>query len=609
MQARVWGQAVGRAKVWASVAWFLAGVGVLAATLKLHWAIPAADVCMVWLLLGTVLLALERTQPLQMRRIYESPHVHFILFVGILISAVGMVESFFLHPTIGEGTFVGNVLPYSDASNYFTGTRSLFEFGVLDEWNSRRPTASIFFGILYALAGQDLGTFYVVVAITLSLVMLLAAHEICRSWGLAAAACFCALVFGFYFRTVGTFMSESAGLIMGVLALGVLVRGFSRNDFWLSCAGVCVLALAVLTRAGALFAVPLVAVQLLIVHHRSWRMSLQNGIRLTACLSIFLGCVYLAARLVVAPGATFQGNFSYTLYGLAVGGKGWGYVLTQHAAELHGLSDGQMSNKVYELAFAQIQSQPSVLMKSLLAALTKDLMDPLPLFYPFSPAFPSSVWFILLFSAVGVLLVGRPARRFPGFLLMGALGVVLSAPFLADGGPRVLAATVPLVAALSAFAVGKLAGISRFPPTEPCRELDRIGLLPVGLLVAGLVFAPIIFRFQGVPKLQVPTVANEWVVKLERGSGIRVVASGASQKRRRDVALDVIRKEGPVAQMHLSEHLRVGSYLAHSIDLSGNGFQYLLFDEEPSFEKTVRLRVRGVPLDPHAVHVVSVTEL
>jgi len=146
MQARVRGQAVSRAKVWASrVAWFLAGVGVLAATLKLHWAIPAADVCMAWLLLGTVLLALERTQPLQMRRIYQSPHVNFILFVGILISAVGMVESRFLvNPTGNPAAFAINLLPYSDASGYFMGARSLLEFGALDEWCSRRPTAVIF---------------------------------------------------------------------------------------------------------------------------------------------------------------------------------------------------------------------------------------------------------------------------------------------------------------------------------------------------------------------------------------------------------------------------------------------------------------------------------
>jgi len=607
MQARVRGQAVSRAKVWASrVAWFLAGVGVLAATLKLHWAIPAADVCMAWLLLGTVLLALERTQPLQMRRIYQSPHVNFILFVGILISAVGVVESRFLvNPTGNPAAFAINLLPYSDASGYFTGARSLLEFGVLDEWCSRRPTASIFYGILYALAGQDLGTFYVVVAITLSIVMLLAAHEICSSWGLAAAACFCALVFGFYSRTAGTFMSESVGLIMGVLALSALVRGFSRNDFWLSCAGVCILALAVLTRAGALFAVPLVAAQLLIAHHRSLSMSLRNGMRLAACLSVFLGCIYLAARLVVAPGATFQGNFSYTLYGLAVGGKGWGYVLTERAAELRGLSDGQASNKVYELAFAKIHEEPSLLLKTLWDALTSKLLDPIGLFYPFSPGFSSAVWFLPLILAVGVLIVARPARRYPSFLLFGGAGVVLSAPFLADGGPRVLAATVPLVAALACFGIAQAAGIAQYPPSVAPSKRDFVGMAPVLLLLGLLVLAPAVFRLTGNHTLTAPKDADEHVVKFEPTSGVLVVADDTALLGRRDRKLSELRGQRAVRKLNLASQLKVGSFLANSLDLTGPSYFYLLFDQEPPFDRTVRLRVRGKTLGGNLVHVTS----
>jgi len=161
----------------------------------------------------------------------------------------------------------------------------------------------------------------VVVAITLSVVMLLATQEICSSGGLASAACFCALIFGFYSCTVGTFMTESAGLIMGVLALSALMRGFSRNDFWMSCAGVCTLALAVLTRAGALFAVPLVAIAILVGHHRSARESWRHALLVVVAALGYLGAVYLGARLVVPPGATFQGNFRTLCTGLPLAAR------------------------------------------------------------------------------------------------------------------------------------------------------------------------------------------------------------------------------------------------------------------------------------------------
>ncbi len=586
--------------------WFLAGLGVLAAILKLHWAIPATDVCNVWLLLGAVLLPFERMQPpLQMRRLYQSPHVNFILYVGILISAVGMVENFFLDPTGRQAAFAINLLPYSDASGYFSGTRSLFEFGVLDEWCSRRPTAVLFYGILYALAGQDLGAFYLVVAITLSLAMLLAAHEIRNCWGLASAACFCALVFGFYSCTVGTFMSESAGLIMGVVSLGALVRGFSRNDFWLSCAGVCILTLAVLTRAGALFSVPLVTIAILIGHHKSaresWRQAVLVGVTVVGCM----GAVYLGARLVVAPGAVFQGNFSYVLYGLAAGGKGWSYVTTAHAAELKGLSDGQASAKIYELAFAKIHEEPLLFLKTLWDALTTKLLDPVGLFYPFSPGFPSSVWFVPLILAVGVLITGRPPRRYPSFLLFGAVGLVLSAPLLADGGPRILAATVPLVAALACFGIAQLGGIARHPPSVAPSKRDFVGLAPVLLLLGLLVLAPAAFRLTGKPRLTSPKDADEHVVKFEPTSILRVVADDTAPLRRGDQKISDLRQLRSVRELNLGSHLAVGNFLASTLNLPGLDTIYLLFDREPRFARTVRLRVRGKSLGFNVVQVIS----
>jgi len=603
MQARVRGQT----KVWASrVAWFLAGVGVLAATLKQHWAFSAADVCTVWLLLGAVLLPLECTRPLQMRRIYQSPHVNFILFVGILISAVGMVESRFLvNPTGNPAAFAINLLPYSDASGYFMGARSLLEFGVLDEWCSRRPTAVIFYGILYALAGQDLGTFYVVVAITLSVVMLLATQEICSSWGLASAACFCALIFGFYSCTVGTFMTESAGLIMGVLALSALMRGFSRNDFWMSCAGVCTLALAVLTRAGALFAVPLVAIAILVGHHRSARESWRHAVLVVVAALGYLGAVYLGARLVVPPGATFQGNFSYSLYGLASGGKGWAYVTTTHARELQGLSDGQASARVYELAFARIHEEPSLFLKTLWDGLASKLLDPVGLFYPVSPGFSSSIWFLPLILAVGVLNIARPARRYPSFLLFGGMGVVLSAPLLADGGPRVLAATVPLVAALACFGIAQAAGIAKQPPPVAPSKRDFVGMAPVLLLLGLLVLTPAAFRLTGKLKLTAPKDANEHVVKFEPTSAVRVVADDTTPLRRGDQTLSELRRLRAVRELKLASQLKVGNFLASSLDLTGPSSLYLLFDQEPPFDRTVRLRVRGKTLGGNLVHVTS----
>ena len=597
--------------------WLLASGAVFSAAL--HWRTPieAGKVCLTGLLLCVVLLALEHTWPQQTRRTYERPEAKLILFAGILISALGILSAFLVKPA-SEAFFIGNILPYNDAAGYFAGSQSLLEFGRLDEWCSRRPTAVIFNAVLYAFAGQDLIAFHTLMAIVLTAALAFAASEILWAWGMAAAVCFSTIVLGYYADKAGVFMTEGPGLVIGVIAVGVLVRGFSRNSFPLSALGFYTLTLALLTRAGALFALPLIALQILLSHHQSAKITRSNALKLGVGFIIFFGLIYAAQRLIVSPNATFQGNFSYTLYGLASGGKGWEYVLQQHAAELHGLTDGQESRKIFELALAKIHADPSLLLSTLWKSFTTTLMNPLPRLYPISPGFPAHVWFLpFMFGALS-LLVAKPVRKHPGFLWFGTFGVILSMPFLPDGGPRVLAATIPLVAALPAFALGKFAGIARQPAATWRPWQDRLGMAPVALLMLMLIAAPVAFRLLGTAPLPKPQAADEYLVKLDPGSGIRVIADGERPLSLRDRPISELRKQSRGMVNH-SHHLQVGNYLASGLNLTESAQHakarvllpslYLLFKQDPKYDRTMRLRIRGVMLDTYTLRVDSAKEL
>ncbi|MDX2053522.1 MAG: hypothetical protein SFV15_14075 [Polyangiaceae bacterium] len=609
MRNLIWGEVLAKFTAWLRAVWpwILASSIVLGGALKLHLAIAPTDIFAGFLLVGVVLFALECTHPTELRRRYRTPGARFLLWASLVVSTIAMVEHFLLHPS-GEPVFVGNILPYSDAGDYFNGVRSLLNFGKLDEWCSRRPTATILYAVLYALAGQDLIGFYTLVALLMACSTAWAASQITSAWGMGGALAFCSLVLGAYGSTAGTFMSESAGLIMGCIAVGALVRGFSRNHFLMSCLGLGTLALAVLTRAGAIFAVPLVAAQLLVSQHQSLRQTWRNVLRLGAVVGVFLGAIFAATRIVVHPNATFQGNFSYTLYGLAAGGKGWKYVLTQHQAELHGLSDGEASRKIFHFAFEKIQEDPTVLLRALWSALSTHLMNPAPLLYPFTPGFSPALWFVLSTVALGILLTGWPKARYPGFLLFGALGVVLSAPFLADGGARVLVATVPLVSALLAFAFGRLGGTAQAPPAAQSTERDWAGVVPALMLAAVLVVAPLVFRALGNAPLPAPSDKNEYLVRIGRNTGSLVVADGMPLTRRRDLHWSDFKGQRGSREIQLMSVVRVGNYLTNGFFLSSGGSAYLLFDQDPGFSRSVRLRIRGEKVTPYIVHVGSFEE-
>ncbi|EDN66461.1 membrane protein [Beggiatoa sp. PS] len=166
---------------------------------------------------------------------------------------------------------------------------------------------------------------------------------------------------------------------------------------------------------------------------------------------VLLGFLLNSTVLKVAghPEGTSQSNFSYVLYGLAVGGKGWQQVRIDHPRSKAG-------SEYYQLAFEAIWTNPANLVKGLLNTSLR-YFNPTNSRSAFSFISGSRSELIDLLARIclyflslwGFLRCYCQRHDFYNSLIFAAtLGVLLSVPILADGGIRVYAATIPISAIL-----------------------------------------------------------------------------------------------------------------------------------------------------------------
>jgi hypothetical protein len=352
---------------------------------------------------------------------------------------------------------IGGFIPFSDANGYYHGARHLMEFGQLTDWTARRPLASCFYAAVMAVVGQDLKLTFIVSAVLISLALLYSASVLRRIFGFAGAFYYAVLSAYYVAPYVGTFMSEIPGIVYANLAFGLLVDGVSRKKYSHFCLGLFLLGLAISARAGAFFVLPLLVVFSVFVFAAKGKgRYLYLGGTLVVVVSS-LAYSPLSIEFMKPDGEhAYQGNFSYVLYGLASGGKGWDYVNKEHSELLADtlLTDGTRSRLIYKLAYEKIMTDPELFAKALFNTYYHIVRNPFDFTYKMKFPLPIVVFlpsFILFW--IGLLFVSDYGRRnVVGLVVAFVAGTFLSAPFLVDGGERAFAVTMP--ASLAVIAIG-----------------------------------------------------------------------------------------------------------------------------------------------------------
>jgi len=174
-----------------------------------------------------------------------------------------------------------------------------------------------------------------------------------------------------------------------------------------------------------------------------WRSRLSStAIAIAGIASGFAAQSFLVAHFGGTSSASHS-NFSYTLYGLSVGGKSWSQVFSDHPEIFQGnLSDAQVARLIFDLAWTNVVNSPLVTAKALARNLLRFLRDPL---------LGISTWRILWW--LGAFAIALRWRELP-YRLIGlmSVGVLLSSSVVIhDGGPRIFAATWAVTALQAAL--------------------------------------------------------------------------------------------------------------------------------------------------------------
>ncbi|AUR53128.1 hypothetical protein [Aquella oligotrophica] len=302
------------------------------------------------------------------------------------------------------------------------------------DWCLRRTIYPTFLaGILYFMQ-QDVYFTLLLQSILLSVSAFFLAKRLAHLSGIASGI----LVFILFqaymiINTYPTTMTENAGLIFSCLGFGFIFWGCERHKILLMVIGIGLISIALNARAGAFFVLPMLLVWVLVYLEREKQKVIPWGICFILASSFGFILQFLLAHMMGNASNT-MGNFSYTLYGLSVGGKGWSQIFIDHP-DLSG-TDTAVSSMIYQYALINIKNQPLLLLDGLWKNLSLFLSSE---FYPlrFSQLF-KYLWYIGWIP----LIINRknPVEL---LILLGSIGELLSAPLITvDGGQRCFAATV-----------------------------------------------------------------------------------------------------------------------------------------------------------------------
>lgn len=470
--------------------WFMVAVAFLMACLPLLRRFPSALPMVDLLPAGPSVLRPRRgTLSLEVMGLIAA----FLVFSLPIVSLWSTGKTTYFH--------LGGLLPWSDPSGYYFGGRHLLNEGHLDYWNMRRPLNAGFLATRLALVNQDFQLSLILQVWLVALTCFLAARVVAWSHGAASGLLVFALLYEFVRPYLGTTLSECLGLSFGCLGFVVL---------WSACrqacpgpliaAGVLFLTLGLNARAGAFFVLPALLLWVLLAFPGNgllaWRSAgwgaagLCAGFLLNALLLWTLGTDQNMAH----------SNFSLTLYGLAVGSKGWSQIYIDHP-EIRAMGSERVASQyIYELAMNEILTEPARFISVYLDGLQYSWRHAFQFIeeinsYGHGSDFTDTM-LIPAFKALSFIFViaflVRAKDRCSRQLLVAMVGIFASAPLLRDGGYRVFAATFPYFVAVPAVGLSFLAsilgtrdaaaGVSA-PPAETAPYTPRVAVV-VGVIVA-----------------------------------------------------------------------------------------------------------------------------
>ncbi len=377
----------------------------------------------------------------------------------VIIFAVYLQGEWLIHRT---GFFqLYGIQPWVDATEYYANTQRLLMGFASQGTTNARPLFSAFFSILLWISRLDM-----VEALTMMVFMVAVAYylfgESLRVYlGPITAALTTGMTFMFYRNYLGAITSESLGLILGMGGWVALFWGASHKSLLRFCIGLFLVTFALIARAGPFVVLPAIVLAGIYLF-RKRQIFLKYILATIASIIAGFGINSLLLNIYSAGKSVAFTSYIYSLYGMAAGGKTWGYIKTAHPDVFFGMVEPARTQKIIDLTWELIKSNPWDLIRSMLsqyyffvAKLNTSV---------FSYLFARIDWYntailIVLYtlSIISIIILIKNHRSSTSIVLLAVLvGVLLSVPLVPpqdESDMRPYAVVVPMLNIIPAISL------------------------------------------------------------------------------------------------------------------------------------------------------------
>jgi hypothetical protein len=325
---------------------------------------------------------------------------------------------------INTYTAIVGYLPWSDASGWQFSAEKLLHTGELFDWSERRPLNPAIRAMINMLVGERLNWTLLCYALFSAVGAAYAARNLQKSYGLIAGLIAMGVIAYFANEFLPVTMSESLGFILGITGFAFMWRSIEARSPIIFSLGLAIFTAGMTARPGPVSVLPMLVIWAALARmdgrkfSPKWLMYAVLGLGIGFMPGTLFGKIY-------GTGANLPGsNFSYTLYGLALGGESWhrGYEVPAGDA----LTETERTNVVYVAALEQIRKDPA----GLLRGGTKFLINYFTWFHVYIENKVSKQLGLLLILTGVVISLFRLKNGHCSFLLAGGTGILASAPLI-----------------------------------------------------------------------------------------------------------------------------------------------------------------------------------
>jgi hypothetical protein len=348
-----------------------------------------------------------------------------------------------LHPQ-NRFNLLGGLLPNADPSLYLSLANQWSDGMRVVTPQTTRQLFPCFLSTMLWLCDRNLKTIVSLFTLITGVLSFIAWRQVRVMFGWLGATLFLSLVFFFYrCEVVGLLRTEQLGLWFALIALALMLQGLREKREGLWCTGLFSLVMALNTRAGAYFILPLLILYSGWIFPRGrwgWRSIFAAGVICFIGMLLNLACYWI---FFAPPRPT--SNFWLCFYGMLKGGN-WVSAMNEI-----GPPYDRVNLIARDKGMTLLRAEPWLVLKGFWNACVFVWRDNT--FYwqpPTSETFRSWMkWLTVLGAAVPWSWSVMQKRRaeLEWFVLLIVLGVLISLPFAPpwDGGHRVYAVAFPFL--------------------------------------------------------------------------------------------------------------------------------------------------------------------